>query len=112
MVCSVRMPIKPLQANHGNQILELFCVSRDKDDETVEIAESSDGAMKLYASRGQAEAARDILGEGWTVETIWLLHKGFSDITPQAAALAETGMFSEQAVRSIDTLVKKMERRK
>jgi hypothetical protein len=77
----------------------------------VEIAEHSDGAMKAYASKKLAEASRELLGEGWDLSTIWLLDKG-SDITRQAAALAETGMFSEQAIRSIDTLVKTMERRR
>ena len=110
MICSVRMPVKPLPENHGNQILELFCVFRDKDDATIEISEASDGAMKLYESLERAESAQRALGDGWAVETVWLLHKG-CDVSPQAMALAETGMFSESAVRSIDGLVKKMERR-
>ncbi len=69
-------------------IVELFCVCRNRDKDTVEIAEHSDGAMKVYGSEREAERARRELAVSgdadrdnpWTVETIWFLHKGYSDI--------------------------------
>jgi hypothetical protein len=113
------MSIKPLPENHGGQILELFCVCRNHRNGAVEIAEASDGAMKLYESKDKAEKAlrslivtgRDLRDNPWTVETIWLLHKG-ADVSPEAMACAETGMFSERAVRDIDGLMTTLRKRR
>jgi hypothetical protein len=106
--------LKPLPANHGNQILELFCVCRNHGKGQVEIAEHADGAMKAYAEKWRADDAamemRMADGKDWDTETIWLLHKG-TDVCPEAMALAETGMFSEQAVRSVDSLMTTLRRR-
>ena len=100
------LPVLPLPENHGDTILELWAVCRDVDD-VVEIAEHEDGAMKAYASKEAAEAARAKMGEPWTVQSLWLLEKGY-DVEPAAYRLAKTGMFSEQAIRSVDGLIKQM----
>jgi hypothetical protein len=83
------LQFKTLPLNHGNQILEMWIVCRRGAGSAVtEIAEHPDGAMKAYASKRQAEKARRelaISGDAdrdnpWAVETIWLLHKGYSDL--------------------------------
>jgi hypothetical protein len=77
---------KPLPQNHGSIIIELFAVCRTGDTpELVDIAEHSDGAAKMYGNKAAAQSAADILGPGWTVKTVWLLHKGCRDLPPGMA---------------------------
>jgi hypothetical protein len=84
------LTLRAMPVNHGAQIIELWTVYREIENSAgdfVEIAENPDGSIKAYATEAAAIAAA---GPGWKVDTIWLLHKGYSDL-PAAFVRAAAG---------------------